>query len=1246
MFAEQREYLRQPTGRTAAAIVVICGLMLSYFVSRTFVEPLPRHYSPDFGIARWIQVSPDERAAYFRKDLFITGRIKRSWLEIAATGSYQLIVNNVAVDQVQLPGARVSGLYDITGLLSTGKNAIAVYVPGSWFDAALQIRARGSFTVAGAGPQEFYSDSNWKATASPRNYPGGLFWSAPAMDDELWPSAQETNGDGPQPAVQQLPVDPRLIESAQAGSWIAPSIVGPDVATFSYDLTLPSRAVDGWLQVAANGAYDVLVNGRVAAMAPYAPQAAPLGQNAALELTGGRMTTYRQLPTIIRPGQGLPGPDIYSAITSMPVNGGSGSSLGQPQSITGSPPASSEGVAGPSLATKAKSVTATGPRSFAPVTQAAISAASVRGIAASLRQIQRIPIAGVYPSQEPFFEISPSIASPSAANPSNLAIPGSPSNAQPSNSSASETQMSAQHLTARGLFTLRQRSLLLPPPSQSSALTPPSVVNFSMPAADAVPQIIPSIQSPGPVPNAALKQIAYNIRDWLRPGRNQIAIRVQAAVTQGPPVLFANGLVDTGTTGSRQFHTDSTWRVESRPTGDLQVRSDPSRVIGAYGDAPWGASLIVVASPLWLPGQDFKVTLHWLIAMTGVTLAVFVIWLVAGPILAAPGDRSEMVWNVDAIFHFVAFVALVGLFVPSYDIRYPYDWCFRSIVILGVVVWLSAGKLFLLLARLAPRRGAANIDRHEPDAVPSRVPWQFILLLAITAVGTIVRASKLTSFPMGHDETIMVLLARNVLKAGYPYIQAGSFTRVLSTYELLPYPIALSMAIFGHNVFAYRLPALIFSGATIALIGYVGHRMMGWRTGILAATIWALLPIPIGWARDGFYPSQECFFALGTFWLFFEAIRGQTLNHRFLALSAVAFILSYLTWEAGGFILPTLIIALLVVKWGDFRWMSDGHLWRWFGVVATIVIVQLCYRQFTLIPDYLGVVKDLSEVTSPSLVVFDRLVFDPFYYLNALFLAENHIALSLVAAFGFLFVRRNPALTYLYVSLAALYVFYTCFLDHYAPRYCFNWLPLLVLAGSGSLFALFDRVETLPVWVSGKWLGRLAFTVAAGILIATSNQYWLNLFRTAPDPSKPVWYDRIHVAFKADYFGANQYVADHFKAGDIVIAGMPHCYYLDTGRWPNYSINTRLQFRMYYDGGAVPVTYIDKWLGVKVIHNLDELVDIHTHGGRLWIIQDVPNPDSAEVFKYLQTNGRVVYESTQQQVFLLENAPSFARSGI
>jgi hypothetical protein len=1235
LFANLREYLRQPAGRTAASIVLICGLMLGYFVCRTFVEPLPRQYAPYFGNAKWIQVSQHDRAAYFRKDLYVPGPVERSWLVIAATGSYQLIVNNVAVDQAQLPGARLSGLYDITNLLSTGKNAIAVYVPGSWFDDALQICVRGSLTIAGAKPQEFLSDASWKATPAPRDIPGGLRWSAPAMDDELWPHAQETGNDGPQPAVQPLLFDPRLIESTPGGSWIAPASDGAEVASFSYDLALPGGVLDGWLEVAANGNYDVIVNGRLAATASHAPQARALGQNAPLELDGGGVITYRQLPAIISPRGGLPGPEIYSAIAATPpgVAGSATAQSSQPQVGT-APPSVSGSIPGPSPAGGAKVSTTTNPAALARIVQqpAAISTASIRGIAENLRQILRIPRSNS--AQES--NLATIASRPAATLPNGGAVGTRPS-ATAFNSAPKQTGNSQQRMAARGQFTLRPQPLLLPLYSVSPGLTPPSLTNFSVPALGNALQLIPSAESVGPVPGAALELIAYNIRDWVHPGNNQIVIRVRAPLVQGPPVLFANGFADAGANELHRFHTDASWRVVSSPGAGTDGSPERPRVFGAYGDAPWGVMPIVVASQLWLPGQDVRVSSHWLVTIVSVTVSVILFWTLATPLLLG-SERYDPGWNFDALFHFVALVSLAGLFALSYDIRFPYDWCFRPSVILGIVVFLGAGKLLLLFARLGLEGDRVFTDRSAPNIEPSRWSWQLIPLLAITIVGTIIRASNLTSIPMGHDETIMVLLARSVLKSGYPFIHAGSYTRLLSTYELLPYPIALSIAIFGEHVLAYRLPALIFSSATIALIGYVGYRMMGWRTGILAATIWALLPIPIGWARDGFYPSQECFFSLATFWLFYESIREEALNRRALTLTAIAFVLSYLSWEASGFILPTLIVALLVVRWGEFSWMRDGYLWRCFGVVATIVIVQLSYRQLTLIPDYLGVVRDLSEVTSPSVVFLDRLVFDPFYYVNTLFLAENHVALTILTLSGLLFVRRNQALLYLCVSLATLYIFYTCFLDHYAPRYCFNWLPLLVLAGAGSCFALFDSISRMPVWAPGRWLGRVGFAFGTILLIAASNQYGLNLFRSAPDPANPVWYDRVHVAFKADYFGPNEYVAAHLEPGDVVIASMPHCYYLDTGHWADYSINTRLEFRMYYDGGTLPVTYIDKWLGVKAIHNLDELMDVHTHGGRVWIIQNVPDPNSAPVLNYLQANGRVVYESTAQQVILLEGS--------
>jgi 4-amino-4-deoxy-L-arabinose transferase-like glycosyltransferase len=178
-----------------------------------------------------------------------------------------------------------------------------------------------------------------------------------------------------------------------------------------------------------------------------------------------------------------------------------------------------------------------------------------------------------------------------------------------------------------------------------------------------------------------------------------------------------------------------------------------------------------------------------------------------------------------------------------------------------------------------------------------------------------------------HDEASMARFSEGILKSGFPCASNGSFKKWLTTYELVPYPMALSSLVFGHTVFAYRLPALLFSSLTVGVIGLAGYRIFDWRTGLISALIYAFLPSPIQWARDGFYPSQDCFFAALTFWLFYEALRGEEgLNHRYLTLSCVTFLLTYLSWEGSGFILPTLFALLIVMRWGRFEWIRDSYL--------------------------------------------------------------------------------------------------------------------------------------------------------------------------------------------------------------------------------------------------------------------------------------------------------------------------------
>src|SRR5262249_11143637 len=144
------------------------------------------------------------------------------------------------------------------------------------------------------------------------------------------------------------------------------------------------------------------------------------------------------------------------------------------------------------------------------------------------------------------------------------------------------------------------------------------------------------------------------------------------------------------------------------------------------------------------------------------------------------------------------------------------------------------------------------------------------------------------------------------------------------------------------------------------------------------------------------------------------------LDGRFLAATTVSFLVTYLSWEASGFILLALFAGILVIRSNDWQWIADRRLWRCLAIVSTVVILQLCFRQLTLIPEYLGFIKDLSQLTTPAFVPLDRLVFDPFYYIKTFFLAETHAALTLVSLLALPLTVRIKPLLYLNVLLVSL----------------------------------------------------------------------------------------------------------------------------------------------------------------------------------------------------------------------------------
>ena len=1165
-------YLKTANGKAAAVIVAACGLSLGYFVCRTFVTGLAPTYSIDFGDANWIEARSVSPAAYFRKNLYVTRPVEHAWLSLASTGSYELYVNNLFVDTRVMPAAHPAGVYDLTGIFRPGKNTIAIYVSADWSIGPREMIARGAYVEAGGEPVTFHSDSSWKTSPTGESVAGSVLWSASQYDDSGWQSVKRVE-EKRKRALQRLPFDPRLFELEPVGKWVSSSTGDSNDATFSYEFELPDGVTAAWLQLAANGSYDAIVNDYPAILTSSTSQAVLLGPDAPVPIGPGDVRPASQIGRPIGPQSGLPG--TRSSWSTRPGNDVSPSTLPYRRLLP------------PTLSAAADSLELSGER--LPGNPAWSSTAANDYSAADAPTLDELARSRI---REFFWK------------------PG---------------------LSARVGTSLRLQVLQIPPNADTSALTPPGLGEVTPDPAPSAPQLAPLSTSPGPVPSAALALTAYDVREHLHSGQNRVDIRVRS--TANVPVLLANALVETPEGQLQTFGTDDGWRVSSTSEGSARPHS--AAVLGKWSAGPWGPPISVVASAD--PADDVSTAVRWLATVTVVLGLTIGIWFVAGRYTHSVGGNAEASWDVQAILHLALLVVLVVLFVSTFDIRLPYDWCFQKPLLTGVLSLFAFAAFCLSSIAVGGRPSDPGTgNRHSTPG------WYGAGLLLIVFAGLAIRAFGLTTSPLGHDEVAMALMSRGVLEAGYPYQLAGSFSRSLSTYELVPYPIAFFTALLGPSTLAYRLPALLFGSAMIGLVGFVGKRMFDWRIGLMAALIWALLPIPINWSRDGFYLSQESFFALTTFWLFYEAVRERGLDVRYLRLATVAFVVTYFSWEASGFIIVSLIVAGLAVKWRERACFLNPNVWMCLGILTTVVFLQLCYRQLTLTPNYLGIIRDLSQVSTPGLVPFNRLVFDPLYYVKKLFLAENHVLLTSLVLLGAFSARRHRALLYVDVCLIVLYLSYTGLLEHYAPRYCFNWLALLVIGAVGSFFFLWDRIAAIPVNRAGNVIRTASFAMAAGIVVLGSNQYVLKLFRMAPDPSDPVWFDRIGVPFKADYDSSDKFVAGQLRDGDVVVTRAPHVFWLVTGRMPEYSINPLMVFRMFYDGGAEPPGYIDKWLGVRVIRSLDELKDARARARRVWVISDTPMPYSSDVITYLRIQGRLVFESTRQQVMLLEGASAIS----
>lgn len=180
---------------------------------------------------------------------------------------------------------------------------------------------------------------------------------------------------------------------------------------------------------------------------------------------------------------------------------------------------------------------------------------------------------------------------------------------------------------------------------------------------------------------------------------------------------------------------------------------------------------------------------------------------------------------------------------------------------------------------------------------------------------------------------------------------------------------AAAMELLGPTELAARIPPLLFTFATLALVGWWAGRQWGREAGWIAATVTGASPLTLGFARTVIFDSALTFFVTGATICFHEAADRSNVSRSWQRWSAFAWIclaLGVLTKGPIALGLP-LMVAVPFMAWRRaWRPLTDVV-----GILLFIVIVMPWVQAVSsAVPGFLGYVlgtETAARLFTPAL---------------------------------------------------------------------------------------------------------------------------------------------------------------------------------------------------------------------------------------------------------------------------------------
>lgn len=513
--------------------------------------------------------------------------------------------------------------------------------------------------------------------------------------------------------------------------------------------------------------------------------------------------------------------------------------------------------------------------------------------------------------------------------------------------------------------------------------------------------------------------------------------------------------------------------------------------------------------------------------------------------------------------------------------------------------------------------------------------WLLVLII-VFAIPLI--SYNLAYEPYWQDELTSLYAAKGILIHALPILPSGF---LYPKGELYSYMLALSLLIFGDQGAAPRILSAAEYLISLPVLYGIGCYFFERRVAVLATAMLALSPIALLWGREVRMYEQIQVFTPIVLYLFYRALQERQ-RVRYVYLAVAVLVIDYLSHEEIFIILPAILACVFVFSAHSRThnstrrpWVLYQKHWWYAAAIATAIIGTQLLIVVLSHPPVLGTdqsQRPLIQLTMDNIPYYFKLLFFP----RALNSTLPWITLnSILAIVGCGLAIRSGDTRAKYCALFFIVSFLTLiFIFTLASeRYIFPVLPLYYLLGAyalvRSLRALWNfarshfaqseegrRARPIPTFVGEelptiknrrRFMGTLssfwqvkvmAAIVLALVIVSVLLAPILPLSNYSPFVSK-VTGSSYHRHYP-DYDAVGQYMRQHWKKGDVVIAVSPAISVLYYVGHVNYFFSVNRALYLFERDGHI----IDTPTGSIALLNQDDFQAVLATHARIWLISD------------------------------------------